>query len=323
MLHPNSRKHNGPHTSSIKHSLPEEVLVHHHAPARSALSPTAMSSSSSRARSTKRQRTFGAPTEDDDPAAQISQARYQNAVSTRTVGGPLPTLTTCCARAFVRHVEQLSTDHHAWEVVLGWLKLIPEPLVPKLFAMLKAAHPTLLRSEFIVCVSSRPKFPRGRLLSLSLVEFHAWSVPLIDQRPTWRRVPHDPKHLSCGPFLGRTPPQRLLQYLRRDILLHYCTFAIIGAPGPFVRWNGVLRLCELTKQPTSECSRVGALTAEVIKTHCPNLLSLDLSHTSVTPVSLAGVLQNCRRLETFKVAGIRNWVRAQALSLELIIDSSP
>ena len=48
---------------------------------------------------------------------------------------------------------------------------------------------------------------------------------------------------------------------------------------------------------------------EAIASHCPNLLSLDLSHTSVTPVSLAGVLQNCGSLETLKAAGIKNWVR--------------
>jgi hypothetical protein len=115
--------------------------------------------SSSRARPTKRQRTFGAPTEDDDPIAQLSQAQYNTVASTRSVGGPLPTLTTCCARAFVRHIEELSADPNSWEAVLRWLKLIPEPLVPKLFAMLKSTHPTLLRSEFIVCVSAHVKFP--------------------------------------------------------------------------------------------------------------------------------------------------------------------
>lgn len=63
---------------------------------------------------------------------------------------------------------------------------------------------------------------------------------------------------------------------------------------------------------------------EMIGTHCPNLLSLDLSHTSVTPVSLVGVLQNCGRLETLKVTGTKNWVRARVLALESIslIDSS-
>ena len=114
--------------------------------------------SSSRARPTKRQRTFGAPTEDDDPTAQRSQGRYKNTVSTRSIGAPLPTLTTCCARAFVRHIEKLSADQNAWEAVVGWLKLIPEPQVQKLFVMLKSTHPTLLRSEFIVCVSAHVEF---------------------------------------------------------------------------------------------------------------------------------------------------------------------
>ena len=117
------------------------------------ISPTTMSSS--RARPTKRRRTFGAPTEDDDPTVRLSQGRYKNTVSTRSIGGSLPTLTTCCARAFVRHIEKLSADQDAWEAVVGWLKLIPEPQVQKLFVMLKSTHPTLLRSEFIVCVSTR------------------------------------------------------------------------------------------------------------------------------------------------------------------------
>lgn len=139
-------------SQSIKN--PGTRAAHPHAPAHDL---TIMSSS--RARPTKRQRTFGAPTEDDDPTAPLSQARYKNVASTRTVGGPLPTLTTCCARAFVRHIDKLSADPNSWEAVLRWLKLIPEPLVPKLFAVLKSTHPTLLKSEFIVCVSAHVKFP--------------------------------------------------------------------------------------------------------------------------------------------------------------------
>lgn len=136
MLSPN----NGKHSSGLN---PSKVTTLQHA------------MSSSRTRATKRQRTFGAPTEDDDPTAQLSQARYKNAASTRSVAGQLPTLTTCCARVFVRHIERLSAHPDSWEVVLRWLKLIPEPLVPKLFAMLKSTHPTLLKSEFIVCVSAQ------------------------------------------------------------------------------------------------------------------------------------------------------------------------
>jgi hypothetical protein len=169
--------------------------------AHGALSLTTMSSS--RARPSKRQRTFGAPTADDDPAARLSQGQYKNPVSTRSVGGPLPTLATFCARAFVKHIEKLSADQKAWEAVLRWLKLIPEQLVPKLFAILKSAHPTLLKSEFIVCVSCAHGVSGGhRLMFLFLLEFHAWTVSVLDQRSTRCPVPHDPKHLPDGPIVG-------------------------------------------------------------------------------------------------------------------------
>jgi hypothetical protein len=77
-----------------------------------------------------------------------------------------------------------------------------------------------------------------------------------------------------------------------------------------VRWNRKLCSEALIESPFSECSRVGTPTAQTIASHCPNILSLDLSHTSVTPLSIARLLQNCRRLETLKVAGMENWVRA-------------
>ena len=141
------------------------------------------------------------------------------------------------------------------------------------------------------------------------IEFHAWTVPGIDQRLTWCWVPHDPKHLQNGPFLGRTPSERLLQNPRRDLLLYHSLFAITGTFGRFVRWNRKLRSGILIESPFSGCSRVGTLTAEAVKGHCLDVLSLDLSHTSVTPASLAGVLQNCRRLEKLKAAAIKDWVR--------------
>lgn len=136
--------------------------------------------SSSGARPAKRQRTRGVPTKDSDTVPDTSQDRYKNAVSTRSIG-PLPSLVTCCIRAFARHIKKLSADQRSWDAVLRWLKLIPEQLLPKIFAMLKATHPTLLNNEFIVCVSARAwckkyagdclcpiqNFMRGRSLSLT------------------------------------------------------------------------------------------------------------------------------------------------------------
>ncbi|KAF9654328.1 RNI-like protein [Thelephora ganbajun] len=243
--------------------------------------------SSSQARPTKRQRAFGAPTEDDDPTARLSQGQYKNAVSTRSVGGPLPTLATYCARAFVRHIGKLSADQNAWEAVLGWLKLIPEPLVPKLFAMLKTAHPTLLRSEFIVC-----NFMRGRSLSLT------GDLPGVG--------PHTIQSIS------RMSPSL--------IELRLNGFSKISDE---ILSSTISSLPLLELLDVSECSKVGILTVEEIKSHCLNLLSLDLSHTSVTPVSLAGVLQNCRKLETLKVAGIKNWTDATFEKLTAVLAGVP
>jgi len=53
---------------------------------------------------------------------------------------------------------------------------------------------------------------------------------------------------------------------------------------------------------------------EAVADHCPNLLSLNLSHTSVTPVSLADMLRSCGKLRTLKVSGIQNWVRDRCIS---------
>ena len=79
----------------------------------------------------------------------------------------------------------LSANQNAWQAVLGWLKLIPEPVVPKLFAMLKSTHPTLLRSEFIVSVSARVGFSERSASTRPLIlELHAWAVSVVDQRPT-------------------------------------------------------------------------------------------------------------------------------------------
>jgi len=148
------------------------------------------------------------------------------------------------------------------------------------------------------------------LVLLPFLELHAWAVSVLDQRPTRCRVPHNSGYLPDGPFLNGPMPQRLPQDLRRDLLFCHIIFAITGTSGRFVRWNHQLPSVALIESSFSECSRVGILTVEAITRHCPNLLSLDLSHTSVTPVSLVGVLQSCGRLETLKVAGIKNWVRA-------------
>ena len=161
---------------------------------------------------------------------------------------------------------------------------------------------------------------RIRWFTLFFLEFHAWSVFVIERRPTRCWVPYHQKHIPDGSFPERTLPQQLLQNIRWGLLLYRRISTIAGTLGRLVRWNRKLRSWTLINPPSSGCGKVGALTVDAIKNHCPNLLLLDMSHTLVTPMSLTGLLQNCRRLKTLKVAGIKNWVRTRwILKLPVLI----
>ena len=48
---------------------------------------------------------------------------------------------------------KLAKDEQLWESTRHWLKLLPDALVPKLFAMLRASCPTVLTHPFIKAVS--------------------------------------------------------------------------------------------------------------------------------------------------------------------------
>jgi hypothetical protein len=111
------------------------------------------SMSSAKSRPAKRQRTFGAPTEDDNPNAESGYRVPTDAISTRDVSpGGVPTLATLCARVFVKHMKHLSSDESVWEAIREWLKIIPDAMVPKLFAMLRSSCPTILSHGFIIAV---------------------------------------------------------------------------------------------------------------------------------------------------------------------------
>ena len=147
---------------------------------------------------------------------------------------------------------------------------------------------------------------------LFFLEFHAWSVFVIGRRPTRCWVPYNSKHIPDGPFPDRTLPKQPVQGIGRGLRLYHRIPTITGIPRRLVRWNRKLR-SEHRLNPSSGCGKVGIRTVGAIQSHCPKLLLLDLSHTLVTPVSLTGVLQNCRGLKTLKVAGIKNWVRARSI----------
>ena len=56
------------------------------------------------------------------------------------------------------------------------------------------------------------------------------------------------------------------------------------------------------------CSKVGPKTIVAAAKYCPLLTVVNLSYTSVTPVSLVPLAVACVNLEVLKLAGVPNWV---------------
>lgn len=124
---------------------------------------------------------FGAETQDDrvNLASSLSTA---SAFSTRSVSstGPIPNLSALCARSFVSNLRALHETRDDWESTLKWLKLIPDNLVPKLFAMLRSSCPEILTNAMItsVCTFLTPRYA-AHLLSEQNYNFGCpWSWKL-------------------------------------------------------------------------------------------------------------------------------------------------
>lgn len=98
---------------------------------------------------------IGARTTDDKapvrtPRVDISSSAF----SERSMSPPKPpALSTLSARVITKHFALLSGEDH-WESTREWLKLLPETIIPRLFSMLKRAHPNLLSHAVITTVRS-------------------------------------------------------------------------------------------------------------------------------------------------------------------------
>lgn len=151
-----------------------------------------MSSSRSAAPPAKRQRRFGAATEDDTLSVKptYNNASNDDRVSTREISSTqgVPTLANICARVFVKHIQKLSADPELWDPTRAWLKIIPDTLINKLFAMLRTSCPTILSHGFIIsvgtdlwlrnCANFRPEFPER-------------VVDNTNERPSWCQSIYD------------------------------------------------------------------------------------------------------------------------------------
>ncbi|GAW09362.1 RNI-like protein [Lentinula edodes] len=228
-------------------------------------------------RPTKRSRTgdippFGAPSDLETAIFQVNEP------SSRTL--PLttvPTLVTFCDWRFVSCFKRLREHNSLWESRISHqLQLLPDSVLPRLFTLLKKSHPGFLPHEIIVTY-----FLRGFNLSLS-----SDSLPGAN-RGTVLAIP------------------RLNPQVRE---LNLSGFSKLGDD---VFAKVVAQLHSLRSLVLRNCTKVGPKTITAIAKSCPEIRSLNLSETSVSPVAIAELLvAHGKQLEVLKIAGLQRWTDA-------------
>ncbi|KAH7915367.1 RNI-like protein [Hygrophoropsis aurantiaca] len=228
---------------------------------------------------TKRQRTtaiptFGAATDDDLINLVSSQRNAPSAsvLSHRTlpITDSMPSLTVLCARVFVSNIRILARNRDDWEHTRSWLKLLPDSIITRVFAMLRSSCPTILGHAFITAY-----FFRGSSITLT-------SELLGVERTTISAIAK-------------------VDSLRELHLIGFEKFAdtVYAAVLPSLPSLHVLVL--------RGCAKVGPKTVEAAAKSCPLLTTVNLSYTAVPPISLAPLLAACPQLQVLKVAGISTW----------------
>lgn len=239
-------------------------------------------------RLTKRRRggvpTFGAETEDDriNLASSLSTA---SAFSTRSVlsTGPIPNLSVLCARSFVANLRALHESRNDWEITLKWLKLMPDNLVPKLFAMLRSSCPQILTNAMITSY-----FLRGPSIVLTS------DVPAVNK-------------ITISAVAGASNSLHEL-HLTGFVKFADSVFATVLSSMSSLRVL-VLR----------GCAKVGSATVEAAARSCPLLSTANFNYTAVPPVALVPLLKTCSDLKVLKLAGIPNWTDATFTKLSFAV----
>ncbi|KLO20640.1 RNI-like protein [Schizopora paradoxa] len=238
-------------------------------------------------RPAKRQKTtreFGAPTAEDDPSRTAENNPSSSALSTREPFlDSLPSLSTICARVFVRNFRRLADEESGnWEVTRNELAELPDAIAVKLFSMLKAKFPHL--SHAIIATY----FMRGDSLQLD----GSMSITL--------------ETLSAIPRLMGSNLESL-------VITDVSKFSDKAFASTLKRLPS-LRVINLRN-----CSKVAALTVEAVATTCRHLRSINLSNTGVNAAALLPLVRNCLTLEVLKVAGLQNITDATISRLLLTV----
>lgn len=118
----------------------------------------------------RRKLVTGAKTADDDRLLTgpqtWSRAPSSSAWSTRVLPSEhVSPLTTLCLGVFAKNLGRLAKKDETFDAIRAWLKLLPDTVVPRLFAMLRSTCPTILSHAFIVAVCDYAylhiRFPNG------------------------------------------------------------------------------------------------------------------------------------------------------------------
>ncbi|KAL0580289.1 hypothetical protein V5O48_001706 [Marasmius crinis-equi] len=235
---------------------------------------------------------FGAPSKDDEqsstayrlnnPSSSSSSSRHVN-----PLGNAIPSLSTLCARRFASCYEKIRGNDELWQPTIPYLQLIPDPIVPKLFAMLVAACPSFLDHAVIATYFFRgstisldsDKLPGVRLNTiLAIPRFNATALRVLDLQG-FRGI-SDEKFASIFPNLTRL---------------------------------GTIAL--------RSCTKVGLKTVVSIAKSCPQLKVANLNYTSAPPISVGDLLLSCPELEVLKLAGIKDWTDATFSKLSKALDN--
>ncbi|KAF8516132.1 RNI-like protein [Hysterangium stoloniferum] len=226
-------------------------------------------SSGSSNKRAKKSDTFGAPSADDqNPLTSQLTAPSSTSLSTRTLPiRTVPALVTLCARVFVANLDILFEKHR--DDTQYWLKLLPDAIVPRLFAMLSTSHPSKISHPFISTY-----FLRGDPITLS------GNLPGVSS-------------LTLQALGKMEYPLQSLQLTDLDKISDN-TFARIFPNFPTLE-TVILRGCE----------RAGKATVDALAKGCKKLKILNLSYTSAPPKSISLVTGQCLDLEVLKLAGIR------------------
>ncbi|KAG2146556.1 uncharacterized protein EDB93DRAFT_1337544 [Suillus bovinus] len=219
---------------------------------------------------------FGAETQDDGQVNLAPSLSTASAFSTRFVPstGAIPNLSVLCARSFVTNLRALHDTRDDWESTLKWLKLMPDNLVPGLFAMLRSFCPQLLTSAMITSY-----FLRGP------------SIVLTSDLPGVNKIT-----ILATAAVGNSLHEL---HLTGFVKFADSVFATVLPSMPSLRIL-VLR----------GCVKVGSATAEAAARSCPLLLTVNFNYTAVPPVALVKLLKTCSELKVLKLAGIPNWTDA-------------